>query len=233
MLIISIMTSVLRHANTGVSIQDLRCFLCDCAKTADAPHVVSVGSGTGCYEFEMTDGLDDLRARLILVDPHPDSFRQFAKSTRELAPHAATTAELVAARPGVVGHCVVVLLWPSPHAETAYDLTAIDELKPLGIIILYDKPIHASAAAAAGSPGLHARLLHEPAQMDYKRIVEARYRALYEEDDYQLMLMFDANASRKRDIRLAWFAKRGASIPRYRLSEAVKERMEKRGLWKD
>jgi hypothetical protein len=230
-------TPITNHENAGVSVRHLRCFLRDCAKTAQAPHIVSVGSGTGCYEFEMTEGIAELRARLILVDPSPESFRKHPKSTRELKPHFATTTDLIASRPEVVGHCVLLLIWPLP-GEATYDIDAIKALQPLSVLVLYEtNPLQGGTGGSAGSDALHQKFLRNPLDMGYKNIVEARYRGMMDEASYKILtdspLHGLYNFSNKTDVRLAWFAKRGASIPKDRPSEAIRDEFEKRGMWKD
>jgi hypothetical protein len=227
---------VTKHANTGVPIVHLQRFLWDCAKTANAPYLISIGSGTGCYEYEMTHGRPDLRARLILVDPDPESFRQEPTSERELRPHFATTQDLLKARPEVVEACILLLIWPSPAPLVPYDLEAVEQLRPKGILILYETAREVDPSKEGGSSGserLHKELLANPLNTDYRCIAEARYKCLMPHAEYQVCRALDPDFSPKLDVRLAWLAKRGASIPKDRslTTELAAGMAVHKGLW--
>lgn len=216
------------HVHARIPLAHLAAFFLDCCKTAGADHIVSVGSGTGAYEFELTEGRPELRQRLILVDPAPDSFQQKPKDDRRaMAPHFAATRDLVAARPEVVGRCILLLLWP--HWELTYDVEAVEVLQPLGIVSLTEA-LDAPHNCAAGSPLFHATYLSPSAlasaQSDYRCIVEACYHQPTLGAD-PAMTRFVNSGWTRRLVKLSWLARRGASIPKHRPASAQIPRLAK------
>lgn len=225
--------ALVEHTWANIPLKHVACFVRDAAKTADAPFIVSVGSGTGAYEFEISEGRPDLRARLILVDPAPSSFQPVRSNGREIAPHYATVTDLVAARPEVVGHCIVLLLWALPN-DMSYDADAIDALQPRGIVSLTEA-IDPPHACAAGSTRFHSTYLSPTSDSGYRIVSEARYRFRSRVSrQMQLLSMMFGNPREtveRRLIKLTWLAKRGASIVKDRPSDDINRLAEALAEW--
>ena len=135
--------------------------------------IVSVGSGNGVKEFCIASA-GVAKDRFVCVDPEPESFDKFPGNLEEcIQPSFALCKDLVAARPDLVGACILLLMWPNttlvpllcksrgsaasevraagdaPPDAVGYDFEAIQMLNPVGLVCLYE------LAGAAGSNLLH------------------------------------------------------------------------------
>lgn len=99
---------------------------------------VSVASGVGSVEA----AIQSAERPIICVDPDPDSFQphdpRSAVLGARIAPHFATCAELVLARPQLVGGCNLLLNWPEGDDRGRYDIDAIQRLRPACILMLVE-----------------------------------------------------------------------------------------------
>lgn len=216
------------HEPTGVPVRHMKAFLVDVAATGGAEHIVSVGSGTGAYEFAMTQGKPALRKRLILVDPDPYSFQSRRTDGAELPPDFATVPDLVKARPEVVGNCVLLLIWPSPN-ESHYDFDAIYELNPRGIFLMLEG-IDPPNACDAGGRYLQNALMRPEFLVMYGFVKEVTYRL--ERNSPRLLLAPFVPAEHRRGlVRLMWLAKRGVKVPVEKESAAIQAEANKMAQW--
>jgi len=91
--------------------------------------IISVGSGSGgierriIREYRRHFGKD---LRIILVDPD-ESCKVDFKTVKDLKAHL----------PHVMGHCVLVIIWPDAD-NAGYDFDAIRTLKPTAVLTLYE-----------------------------------------------------------------------------------------------
>jgi len=115
--------------------------------------LVSVGSGCASLEWAAF-GSD---ARCICVDP------KVAPGTR-LAPLAPSVGELLERRPELVGRATLLCNWCLPN-DSAYDMEAVELLKPPAVLALIER-FHGSYGAAGGRR-FHA-FTEEPAAHGYR-----------------------------------------------------------------
>lgn len=100
--------------------------------------IVSVGSGNGALEFEIVMMIQKTDIDLILVDPTPESYQKYPENRRCLTPDYPTVEDLIKTEPRLINNCVLFLGWPSPNNST-YDVDAINSLRPLRVVALYEK----------------------------------------------------------------------------------------------
>jgi hypothetical protein len=122
----------MRHARSNVPIQHIAAYINDASATAK--YIVSVGCGNGAYEFEVTRHNNNLRSKLILVDPAPESYEPWPASGDYLKPNYATVDDLLKHKPDVIGNCVLLMIWPDPADNFEY--LVFKQLQPLSCIVL-------------------------------------------------------------------------------------------------
>jgi hypothetical protein len=131
--------------------------------------VVSVGCGNGVIEGLVRERLGKACPELIGVDPAPN---EYAPATEEvwrrvsLQATFASVEALIASRPGIVGRCILWLIWPTPWP--AYDVDALRRLQPKALAICTD------LQGTGCSPTLN-RWLNE------KCAIPARFKVPYDE----------------------------------------------------
>lgn len=102
--------------------------------------IIDVGSGRGEILYWMKKEFP--QSSVIGVDPDPNSFK-VGKYDRVLMPPSYKTIEdLVQARPGIVGNCVVMIVRPLPemqHKDSTkpYDYETFTVLKPKVALFMY------------------------------------------------------------------------------------------------
>jgi len=95
--------------------------------------VISVGSGDGTIERAIIAAYrqrfgKNLCIKLIDPDPAYESIVDFK-----------TVGHLIKQCPGVVGHCVVLIIWPLPdESNDNYDIDALRKLQPLAGLTIYE-----------------------------------------------------------------------------------------------
>lgn len=96
--------------------------------------IVSVGSGDGALELwlKLAHGCE-----MICVDPDPLVWED--RQVLHLAPDYATVPDLVCKRPELVGNCFVLFNWTFPN-EQSYDYAALELLRPLTALSVYEPP---------------------------------------------------------------------------------------------
>lgn len=101
-------------------------------KYGEDKKIISVGSGYADTEFAF---MERNKKEIICVDPYPLSHGSFGDVL--VTPKYSYVDELIKNEPDVIGNCHLLLIWPCPNDST-YDVEAIEKLKPLSIIIIYD-----------------------------------------------------------------------------------------------
>ncbi len=123
----------MRHARSGIPLEHVRLYLDDCKFVAQ--YIVSVGCGNGVYEYEATKHDLELRKKLILVDPAPESYELWPTTgVGFLKPDYATVADLIKQKPHVVGNCVLLMIWLD--IADRFDYPSFETLKPLSVICM-------------------------------------------------------------------------------------------------
>lgn len=111
--------------------------------------IISVGSGAGTLEKHLQSVITN---RIICIDPQPQSCQSDPIDwTKGIKPHYATVKDLLLVNSDIKFNCVMLLCWPNPNDST-YDYEAIELIKPLSVILLYE------AIGAAGGTNLHCML---------------------------------------------------------------------------
>jgi len=155
---------------------------------------------------------EKLRKKLILIDPDPESFEPYPKKKGYLKPDFPYVSNLIEKRPDVVGNCVLLLIWPEP--EALYDFEAVMYLKPLSILILYEKPEGWNMGCAAGK--LMHKLLISPESLDYRTISTTRY-----------IFGNQTTPLGRIEPAITWLAKRGSSVPKKKRSLTLQAEADK------
>lgn len=201
------------HVAAKIPLAHLRTYFVDCAKTA--PHIVSVGCGSGYVEAFLTANVDDdiSRSRLVLVDPQPMSFNKIPV----LPVHYSTVNELLVARPEVFRDCLLLLIWSDPDDST-YDYDAVMALEPKSILVLHERPGQEPNGSAAGRK-MHG-ILREPAAYDYRLVCETVYTGRSLNPVASLFAAMGAWQDFSQ-VRITWLAKRGSAIPKKRQCHGV------------
>lgn len=70
------------------------------------------------------------------MDPAPESYRPYSRDGKYLSVDFPLVRDLVAARPEIVGNCVLFLCWPAVN-DSVYDYEAVTMLKPLAAVVVY------------------------------------------------------------------------------------------------
>jgi hypothetical protein len=100
--------------------------------------IVSVGSGRAHFEDTITQAFG--KFSLICVDPTPASYRGpeggEPKDVR-IKPDYATVSDLLKHRKDLRGKCAVMLVRPTPHPESSYDSEALELLRPVCTLVIY------------------------------------------------------------------------------------------------
>ena len=112
--------------------------------------IISIGSGTGVLEKHLQTVNNQYK--IICIDPDPQSCQHGPIDwTKGLRPDYATIKELLIANSDIKSNCVMLLCWPNPN-DSNYDYEAIELIKPVSVILLYE------AIGAAGGTSLHCML---------------------------------------------------------------------------
>ena len=107
----------------------------------DVP-IVSVGSGNGKFE---SFHIQNTGKNIICVDPDPTA--SYKNKKIYIKPKYPTVKELISDLPYIVKNCNLLLIWGLPGDD--YDMEAIEKLKPLKIIVLFED------GGSAGSSRFH------------------------------------------------------------------------------
>lgn len=111
--------------------------------------IISVGSGAGTLEKYLQSVITN---RIICVDPDPQSFQtEPIDWTKGIKPSYPTINDLLKVEPNVKNNSLMLLAWPSPNSSN-YDCEAINLVKPVGVILIYE------LIGAAGGTKLHCML---------------------------------------------------------------------------
>jgi len=105
----------------------------DYIKSCDNKTLISVGSGRGSLEHKIKTALN---IDVICIDPSPESF-QGQSSDIEIKPDFSYVNDLIEFEPKFVNNCNLLLCWPLPN-DSQYDISAIIDLKPQNIILIYE-----------------------------------------------------------------------------------------------
>lgn len=109
--------------------------------------IISVGSGTGYFEYHLQKMLESTCKKIICVDP---AYTSYAKEhpTENMKPEFATL-DNVASEGKNISESIILLNWPSPdpveklmymyEAESSYDYDAVVKYKPKMFFASYDK----------------------------------------------------------------------------------------------
>lgn len=197
---------MMAHASAGVPMDHFKVYMDDCKNVAS--FFVSVGSGNGMYEYEMTKNDEDMRKKLILVDPNPESFMPYPSSNKYIKPHFPLVKDLIKQKPEVVGDCVLILIWP--FYQGSYDFESILILEPRSIIILYERPDD-WPSGAAGSFLLSSFIL-KPEIINYKKICSTNYK--FKHAVVPLGEIYP---------RIVWLAKKNTKVPKIKKSETLQK----------
>ena len=103
--------------------------------------LISVGSGNGALESRITE---DCGKNIICVDPDPKSYYRIPEIVK--VPDYPLVKDLVSASPEIVGNCLLLLNWCNPN-DSEYDFEAIQLLKPIAFISIYESFLGDSGAA--------------------------------------------------------------------------------------
>lgn len=108
-------------------------FCHDVAREGRMP-IVSVGSGDGSIERKIAETYRErygTNLDIILVDPDPKF---------EYIVHYRDVDELIEKRPGIIGHCSLLIIWPVQQANNfdSYDIEAVRTLLPYGLLTVYE-----------------------------------------------------------------------------------------------
>ncbi len=101
-------------------------------KYGEDKKIISVGSGHADTEFSF---MERNKKEIICVDPFPYSHGSFGSVL--VKPKYDYVDDLIKNEPDVVGNCHLLLIWPLP-CDSTYDIDAIEKLKPLSIVVIYD-----------------------------------------------------------------------------------------------
>jgi hypothetical protein len=124
-------------------------------------------------------------------------------------------ADLIKDKPEVISDCVLLLIWPytdhyhidesfvNPSGKVVnlkidFDIEAVNLLKPVSIICLYEKPEDMNEGAS-GSRGM-LDVLYNPEKYDYKLISSIKYG-------------FKGSMGNIYP-RVTWLAKKGSKVPK-------------------
>ena len=167
------------HKHANIPIDHIRIYLEDCVNITD--HIISVGSGNGVYEYEITKNNQKLKDKMILIDPNPESFEKYP--TKDfLKINYNTVNDLILNKPEVINNCVLLLCWTPPTQypfasniddTIGFDFKSVELLKPQSIICLYEIPKNRTHGCA-GSIKM-SELLLNPELFDYKNICTTEY----------------------------------------------------------
>lgn len=109
---------------------------------------ISVGSGNGALEAKI--------GNVICVDPDPLSYNSDGLSSGLKEPYCAPSYayldQLLAADPSVIGACRLLLNWCPPN-DSDFDYQAIQALKPVAVLSIYER--FAGGNGAAGGRKFH------------------------------------------------------------------------------
>ncbi len=104
-------------------------------KYGEGKKIISVGSGTADTEFSF---LKRNGVEIICIDPYPYSHSyEGSDYTIKIQPKYRYVDDLIKFEPEVVGNCHLLLIWPLPNKST-YDIEALEKLKPLSMVIIYE-----------------------------------------------------------------------------------------------
>jgi hypothetical protein len=101
-------------------------------KYGEDKKIISVGSGHADTEFSF---MERNKKEIICIDPSPFSHGRFGSVL--VNPKYDYVDELIKNEPDVVGNCHLLLIWPLPN-ESTYDIEAVEKLKPLSLVIIYE-----------------------------------------------------------------------------------------------
>ena len=188
------------HKWAKLPLEHIKVYLEDCLLIS--PYIISVGCGNGAYEYEISEGCNQLREKLILVDPNPEEFSPYPSSGRYIKVNYSTVNSLVSQVPNVIENCVLLLIWPYDDGNTSdnsvYDYEAVTVLKPKSIIVVYERPDDRPTGASGGSE--LCQLLSHPEKLDYRCISMTRYRFLA-----RVGALYP---------KISWLAKKGSLVPK-------------------
>lgn len=195
------------HQFARVPIDHLRIYVEDCINVSD--YIVSVGCGTGVYEYEISKNNQKLQNKLILVDPNPNSFTEYPKDNKYLKVNHDTVDDMVKIRPEIVNNCVLLLIWTPPTKypyisavdnTIGFDYKAVEILKPKSIICLYE--IYKNKDTGCAGSFAMSKLLKNPELYNYKEICTTEY-------------VFNGNTFFGNIYpKITWLALKGSRIPK-------------------
>jgi hypothetical protein len=154
-------------------------------------NIISMGSGTGIIEYLSTLN-NNINWICIDIDNNPIDFPSTSKEFIQkpfMKIDYNSCQELIKNNPSIVGNCILFLNWCLPNDST-YDYDAIIQLKPIGILSIYE--IFNDISGAAGGEMFFNWTQYNT---DYNLKEEYYlYADKYHADDDELM-----------DIRIGWW----------------------------
>ena len=111
------------------------------AETYPGKLIVSIGSGNAALEAYAQNET----TRFICIDPNPLSY---SPGPLHIEPDYDNVENLIKSRPDLVENCLLLLNWCDPN-ESSYDYDAIQALKPLAILSLYEVCYGGNGAAGS------------------------------------------------------------------------------------
>jgi hypothetical protein len=103
-------------------------------------NLISIGSGNGLLEDHIKT---EFGTNTICIDPNPESYSPPPIVTK---PDFPSVTALIERSPELVGNCLILLNWCNPN-ESRYDFDAIQSLRPIAFISIFESYMEESGAA--------------------------------------------------------------------------------------
>jgi hypothetical protein len=167
----------------------------DVSNYYDNIHFISIGSGLGGIEYKSKELYEYIK--WICIEPSPSSYHNNKNLIPLIKPHYNYVSDLIKDKPDIVENCILFLNWCEPN-KSRYDYDAIIDLKPLGILSIYE--LFENGNGCAGGELFYNHLIRDCNDYNIKRslhllpYIETKIDNDDNYDDEELM-----------DIRITWF----------------------------
>src|SRR6266496_6864586 len=203
----------MEHKNAHIPIDHLRIYVEDCLNISD--YIISVGCGNGQYEYSISENNLNLKNKLILVDPNPESFRKYPADSKYLKTNYKSVSDLIKDKPNVINNCVLLLIWPysndqlilNPKEDVNYDIESVKNLNPNSIICLYDTP----QTMPNGSSGSNELICFIRGSCDQSSTANDMSQAYRHINTTKYAFKDDLGNSYPK---ISWLAKKGSQVPK-------------------